>query len=172
MWAALKRSESSADEEGVWGQWLGKQGGVALRLALILEHLWWAAHPNRDDNGPKVVSQTALSAAMRFVDQYAGPMTIVALNNAVRPASEQDARTLLALLRRRPVEQFNTRLLGRGSHGPAGRLAAPARMASACEVLEAAHLIQFAGVRAGKHPGRPPSVYEVNPVVFGLEFDR
>lgn len=168
-WAALKNSESRADDEGVWGQWLGKQGGVALRLALILEHLWWAANPDLGQEGPKIVSQTALTAATKFIDRYAGPMTVVALNNAVRPASEQDARTLLALLRRRPVEQFNARLVGRGSNGPAGRLAAPAVMASACDVLEAAHLISFVGVRAGEHKGRKTSDYEVNPAVYAPE---
>ena len=171
-WVASKHEEAKGDEEGVWGQWLGKQGGVALRLALIIEHLWWAANPHRDQDGPTVVSQSALSAATNFIDGYAGPMTVVALNNAVRPASEQDAKTLLALLRRRPIEQFNARLVGRGSNGPAGRLATPAVMASACDVLEAAHLIRFAGVRAGNHKGRKTNDYEANPVLFGSEFQR
>ena len=38
-WVEAKHVEASRDPEGVWGQWLGKQGGTALRIALVLADL-------------------------------------------------------------------------------------------------------------------------------------
>lgn len=165
-WVAAKQIAAKSDEEGVWGQWLGKQGGVALRLALVFEHLWWAASARRtDQDGPKQVSAAALSAAMKFIDGYAAPMAAIALNNAGRPVEEQDARSLLRLIERGGVRQFNARQVSRGAFGPAGRLSQPAAMKAACEVLEASMLIRHVGVRAGDRKGRQPSDFEINPVL-------
>lgn len=168
-WVEAKHVEASRDPEGVWGQWLGKQGGTALRIALVLEHLWWAATAADGDEAPKQVTQAALSAAMRFIDGYAAPMAEVAMNHAVRPVEEQDARQLLRLLQGRPCGQFNSRLVGRGSLGTPGRLASSAAMSAACNLLLTSNLIRPAGVRAGGGKGRGPSDYEVNPAVYAPE---
>lgn len=173
-WVADKKVEALADEDGIWGQWLGKQGGVALRLALVFEHLWWASDANsRNLHGPTKVSSRAIKAAMTFIDAYAAPMAAITLNNAVRPTDEQDALQLVRLLHKKGESHFNARLLGRGSHGPAGRLSQPNAMAAACEVLAAAKLIRHVGERADGKAGRRPSIYEVNPILFctGLERD-
>lgn len=165
-WVADKQIAAKSDEEGVWGQWLGKQGGVALRLALVFEHLWWAASARRtDQDGPKQVSAAALTAAMKFIDDYATPMAAIALNNAGRPVEEQDARSLLRLVERGGARQFNARQVSRGAFGPAGRLSQPSAMLAACEVLEASMLIRHIGVRAGDRKGRRPSDFEINPVL-------
>ena len=166
-WVADKQIAAKSDEEGVWGQWLGKQGGVALRLALVFEHLWWAAAARRtDQNGPTHVSAAALSGAMKFIDDYAAPMAAIAMNNAGRPVEEQDARSLLRLIERGGARQFNARQVSRGAFGPAGRLSQPAAMRAACEVLEASMLIRHVGVRAGDRKGRQPSDFEINPVLI------
>lgn len=170
QWVGLKRQAAEADEDGVWGQWLGKQGGVALRLALVLEHLWWAADAKPGDiTGPTKISGSAMTAAMKFIDTYASPMAALALKNAAQPVEDQDASRLLRLLSNKGDAQFNARLLGRGSHGPAGRLSQPSAMAAACEVLAAAKLIRHVGERADGKAGRRPSVYEVNPILFDAD---
>lgn len=170
QWVGLKRQAAEADEDGVWGQWLGKQGGVALRLALVLEHLWWAADATPGDiTGPTKISGSAMTAAMKFIDTYASPMAALALKNAAQPVEDQDASRLLRLLSNKGDAQFNARLLGRGSHGPAGRLSQPSAMAAACEVLAAAKLIRHVGERADGKAGRRPSVYEVNPILFDAD---
>jgi len=172
-WVGRKREAAAADEDGVWGQWLGKQGGVALRLALVIEHLWWAADPKLGDSaGPNSISSAALTAAMKFIDTYSSPMAALTLKNAARPTEDQDALRLVKLLVSSGEKQFNARLLGRGSHGPAGRLSQPAAMAAACEVLAAAKLIRHVGERADGKAGRRPSVYEVNPILFDVSVRR
>ena len=166
-WVSNKKVEARADEDGIWGQWLGKQGGVALRLALVIEHLWWVSDPkSRMTDGPTKVSGAAMTAAMTFIDTYAAPMAAITMNNAVRPTDEQDAVQLVRLLHKKGEAQFNARLLGRGSHGPAGRLSQPSSLSAACEVLEAAHLIRHVGERADGKKGRRPSVYQVNPALL------
>ncbi|MCS6627919.1 YfjI family protein [Roseibacterium beibuensis] len=166
-WVANKKAEARTDEEGIWGQWLGKQGGVALRLALVIEHLWWISDAkSRSADGPWRVSTAAMTAAMTFIDTYAAPMAAITLNSAVRPTDEQDALQLVRLLHKKGESQFNARLLGRGSHGPAGRLSQPSSLCAACEVLEAASLIRHIGERADGKKGRRPSVYQVNPALL------
>lgn len=166
-WVSNKKVEARADEDGIWGQWLGKQGGVALRLALVIEHLWWVSDPkSRNADGPSKIGSAAMTAAMTFIDTYAAPMAAITLNNAVRPTDEQDALQLARLLHKKGEGQFNARLLGRGSHGPAGRLSNSTALAAACEVLEAASLIRHVGERADGKKGRRPSVYQVNPALL------
>ena len=166
-WVADKKAEARADEEGIWGQWLGKQGGVALRLALVIEHLRWASDPkSRNADGPSKVSSAAMTAAMNFIDAYAAPMAALTLNNAMRPTNEQDALQLVRLLQKKGESHFNARLLGRGSHGPAGRLSQPSAMAVALEVLMDAKLIRHVGERADGKAGKRPGLYEVNPILF------
>lgn len=170
QWVDRKRKAAEADEDGVWGQWLGKQGGVALRLALVIEHLWWAADPKPGEwTGPAKISNAALTTAMKFIDSYSSPMAALTLKNAARPVEDQDALRLVRMLAATGKEQFNARLLSRGSHGPAGRLSQPSAMAAACEVLAAAKLIRHVGERADGKAGRRPSVYEVNPILFDAD---
>jgi len=168
-WVNSREQERHADQEGLWGQWIGKQGGLALRIALVLEHLWWAHEaPATDVEGPKQISGAALGNAMQFLNTYAAPMAAITFNNASRPQSERDALQLIRLIRtRRGEDTFNARLLGRGSHGPAGRLAEPKAMAAACEILVAASLIRLVGVRADGRRGRAPSDFQINPALRG-----
>lgn len=173
QWVDLKRRAAEADAEGVWGQWLGKQGGVALRLALVIEHLWWASDAKPGDvAGPAKISNAAMTAAMKFIDTYASPMASLTLKNAARPTEDQDALRLLRMLANKGERQFNARLLGRGSHGPAGRLSQPSAMAAAIEVLVAAKLIRHVGERADGKAGKRPSLYDVNPILFEADVNK
>jgi predicted NAD/FAD-binding protein len=107
-----------------------------------------------------------MTAAMSFIDNYAAPMAAITLNNAVRPAEEQDALQLVRMLQKKGESDFNARLVGRGSHGPAGRLAQPSAMKAACEVLTAAKLIRHVGERADGKAGKLPHTFRVNPILL------
>lgn len=159
----LRRSGS---EEGVWAEWLGKQGGVALRLALILEHLWWAGDAPHADPAPLEISERAYRAAIRLIDDYFAPMAARTMNVAGRAPEDRAAMRLARLLHRHNVERFNAREVRRNGLGPVGDLAKPAVMTGACEALEAAFLIRHVGIRAHATKGRAAADYEVNPALL------
>lgn len=162
----VQHNEESSKAEGLWQQWCGKQDGMLLRYALVLEHLWWAADPSRDPDGPVTISEAAIYAAATFIDSYAKPMAMRAFNQATRPEEEQWASFLVRLLRNKGVKAFNAREVRRNELGPVGELAHPAKMAAACEILAAASLIRHVGARAGDTKGRAPANYEVNPLLL------
>lgn len=164
-WVGNKRFEV-AQEEGVWAEWLGKQGGVSLRIALILEYLWWAAVSPLNEPPPETITLTAYQAAIDFIDGYSMPMAARTMNLAMRPPEDRAAAKLARLLRKHRVPQFNAREVRRNAIGPVGDLAKPSNMAAACEVLEAAHLIRHIGGRDGPNRGRTASTFEVNPALF------
>ena len=153
--------------DGPWQQWLGKQSGMLLRYALVLEHLWWCM--DAAGQPPDAVGQEAIRAAGEFIDSYAAPMAARSFNMAARPLVEQQAASLARVLQRKQEPAFNAREVRRGSFGPVGALAQAETMEKACAVLEAAFLIRKVGVRAGKTKGRAPGTYEVNPALFAAQ---
>lgn len=163
-WVGGKRAEI-AQEEGIWAEWLGKQGGVSLRLALIMEHLWWAAESPLNEPPPQTITLEAYQAAIDFIDGYSTPMAARTMNLAMRPPEDRAAAKLARLLRNHGVNEFNAREVRRNKLGPVGDLAKGPTMAAACEVLEAAHLIRHTGTRAGDTAGRRAATYEVNPLL-------
>lgn len=162
----VSHQQVTAKAEGVWQQWSGKQDGMLLRYALILEHLWWAADPSRQKDGPEQIGPLAIQAAAVFIDEYATPMAMRSFNMAARPQDERWAAFLARLIQRQGVRQFNAREVRRNALGPVGQLAQADAMAAACEVLEAAHLIRHTGSRTGATKGRLPQTYEVNPMLL------
>jgi len=52
---------------------MGKARGLALRLSLVLEHLYWSAEDGYSAP-PDVIEESTLLAAARFVSEYAMPM--------------------------------------------------------------------------------------------------
>ena len=163
-WVNAKRQAATADHGGVWGQWLGKQGGMALRLALVIEHLWWAGNEQAETGSPTRIGVPALNAAMQFIDSYSAPMAALTLGDAIRPPSEQNALHLLKIVTERKLTSFNARALGRASG--AGPLSDPKVMDQACAVLADACLIRHVKERADGRPGRPPLLYKVNPLLL------
>jgi hypothetical protein len=164
-WVGNKRAEV-AQEEGIWAEWLGKQGGVSLRIALILEHLMWAADSPLNEQPPQTITLAAYQRAIDFIDSYSMPMAARTMNLAMRPPEDRAAAKLARLLRKHRVHEFNAREVRRNALGPVGDLAKPSTMTAACEVLEAAHLIRHIGGRDGPNKGRTASTFEVNPALF------
>lgn len=156
---------------GCFGAWLGKAGGLALRLALVLEYLRWCAQSAANSaisaNGfPKEVGLDALQSAIQLVDEWAIPMARRAFGTAAISHDEADATALALWLKRNRCNQFNARDIRRSSGGPTGRLTKPHHMAAACKKLEEAGLIRFVGTRADSKPGRASLDYEVNPALL------
>lgn len=157
--------ERASQHEGIVAGWFGKMPGVALRLSLVLQHLWWASEEGAEKAPPSSVSSAAYEAATTLIDSYAAPMALRTMNASQLPEDEQDARVLLRLLIARRTERFNLREVRRGSLGALGALATGRRLEAACRVLSDACLVRHLGGRAGTTAGRPRSDFEVNPLV-------
>jgi hypothetical protein len=168
-WWAERRTEAT-HHAGIFGAWMGKAGGLALRLALVLEYLRWCApaaavSANSANSFPQQVGLSALKAAIRLIDFWAVPMARRAFGVAAISYEEADASALAGWLQRNRCERFNARDLRRSGGGPSGRLAQAGHMATACKRLVEAGLIRFVGARAGNNPGRARQDYEVNPAL-------
>ena len=163
VWWDAKRREI-ADHDGLWAEWMQKQGGNALRLALTLELLKWSA--GEAVELPSSISPDTLWDALTLIDDWAIPMAQRTLEVMYRSPSDQQAVTLARHLRREKLGAFNARQLRRGEYGPAGALSEPATMEAACRVLMEAGLIRFVGARNHSHKGRVSGDYEVNPALF------
>lgn len=159
----LLTHERKMEEDGVVGGWLGKQAGTALRLALIIEYLWWSAQADAPE--PEEVSNKAYKAATRFIEDYATPMMLRTLNVAASTPEDREALALIRVLKRDRLSHFNARDLRRSGRA-LGLLTEPNVLPSACDELEEAGLIRRIKFRAGDKPGRARADYEVNPVLF------
>ena len=76
-------------ERGASGLYLshvGKWPGLAARLALILELLWWAGCEKPAPGGPTFVTEAAALAAIGFVAEYLQPMARRVYGEAACPS--------------------------------------------------------------------------------------
>ncbi len=166
-----ERQTEAREETGLWGGWLGKQSGQALRLALILEHLAWCAPSANSafsaDSFPREVGAGAMAGAIALIDTWAGPMAKRAFGASSASPEEADAAALGRWLKRKGLATFNAREARRSSDGPGGRLANARAMAAACRVLEGGGLIRHVGGRTGDAPGRARQDYAVYPALAG-----
>jgi hypothetical protein len=147
---------------GLFSGALGKARGHAMRLANIIEHLWWCG----ETGGPEleVISRQAVVAAVRLLDGYFIPMAERVFGDASIPAAERNAMALARYLRAGQVKEFNARNLRREI---GGTLRDPTPMDVACTALVEAGLIRPRFERAGHTSGKPAKNYEVNPAVLG-----
>jgi len=82
---------------GIMAGSIGKARGHALRLALILEHLWWCGESR--GTPPETVTAGAVEAATHFVGAYFLPMAERVHGDAAIPVQERAAITLARHLR-------------------------------------------------------------------------
>jgi hypothetical protein len=154
----LSRAE---DASGAFAGALGKVRGQALRLATILEFLWWSVQGGAE---PEQVTRQSMIAACGLLDGYFVPMAERVYGDAAIPMPERLAMALARHLKRAKVREFNARMLRREI---GGALRDAAAMETACTALVEAGLIREKFSRSGVTPGRAARNYEVNPVVFG-----
>lgn len=166
-WWRERRHEAMA-ALGLWGQWLGKQGGMALRFALVIEHLWWSSPADSvisAESAPQEISETAIAAATDLIDTWSAPMARRVFGAAAVSPNERNAAVLARWLRQQKLATFNARSARREGRGCP--ITDAAAMSTACEVLMKAGIIRYLGGREGGAKGRQRLDYEVNPLLVG-----
>jgi hypothetical protein len=149
------------DAVGPFAGALGKARGHALRLAAIVEHLWWCGTGSTPE--PTRISLDALLAAGALMESYFLPMAERVYGDASIPAPEQAAMHVARYLRRTGRSEFNARDLRREIGGPVRQAKA---MTAVCSLLEEAGLIRPRFQRDGSKAGRLARDFEVNPAVL------
>nr|WP_264185549.1 YfjI family protein [Roseicella aerolata] len=154
----MQRREHGA--HGLMKSSLGKARGQALRLALILEYLWWTANPAAPE--PAVVSVQAMQAAAGLMDAYFLPMAARVLSDASIPEAERNARTLAQHIVDTRPELVNVSSIRDDARLPGLRETEPVK--AACRFLAEAGWLQEP-VRTGSG-GRPRGDWRVNPKIW------
>lgn len=150
-----------AEASGLYAGTLGKARGHALRLACVVEHLWWAA-TDFGNVPPEAIGEGAMQAAVRLMRDYFIPSAERVFGDAAIPVAEHRAMHLAKHLRRLKLKAFNARDLRRTLSGP---LREPKHMDEACEGLTEANLIRLGRATSGPQGGRPAKIFEVHPAV-------
>jgi hypothetical protein len=145
-------------DRGLMAGWRGKNPGRALRIALTLELLAWAATGGLE---PERVSEKALRQAADYIDYCTAMMTRVMGEMTLGETERHAASVARWILRERPAE-VNGRQL---SKLPGfSRLRDPSVRTAVFERLaEAGWMRRAAGTGA---KGRKPDTWTVNPLVF------
>jgi len=141
---------------------IGKARGLALRLSLVLQYLWWCAEPGYAAP-PTEISKQAAGAACMLVEEYLLPMAERVFGDAATTAEERNAAALARWIFKTRTEAVNTRKLQREIRLP-GLDTAEAIRAACAALVEACWLTEPRRPGVG---GRPSSTYGVNPAVWG-----
>ena len=155
--------DMQAGEEGAHGllkSSMGKARGQVLRLALVLELLWWCA----DDDAPELssIGGKAMQAAAGLMQGYFLPMAARVLGDASVPAEERNARTLAEWIMRERPAVVNVSSIRDGARLPGLRESDPVKQA--CRFLaDAGWLLppELSGAA-----GRPRGDWTVNPQLW------
>jgi hypothetical protein len=141
----------------------GKARGLALRLSLVLEYLWWCG--TADFAGPPAsISPAAFCAARQLVADYFMPMAEGVYGDAATSRADRNAATLARwIVRQRPVEVY-VRELQRRVRLPGLNMAE--------DIHAAASVLGEAGWLTAPPRGawqqRPRSAYPINPRLWEL----
>lgn len=141
----------------------GKARGLALRLALVIEYLWWCAADGFAPP-PSMITPEALAAATRQVGDYFLPMAERVYGDATAPAAERNAATLARWLVKTRTEEVYVRDLMRKERLP-GLRAADDIHAAARVLVEAGWL---APPPRSSRKGRARSAYRVKERLWEL----
>jgi hypothetical protein len=147
----------------------GKARGLTLRIALVLDHLWWCARDGFDPP-PSDISAASVEAAIVLVKDYLLPMAARTYGDAASTQAERNITTLARWIARERPDEVRTRSLQRGEppSTPLPGLKQAEHIHAACKALvDAGWLLQPTGASAPKG-GRPPAVYPVNPLLWAL----
>ncbi|MBB4286820.1 DUF3987 domain-containing protein [Roseospira goensis] len=144
---------------GLMASAIGKAPGLVLRLALALEHLWWAV--TADPAPPSGVSVRAIHAAAALWMTYFRPMAARVYGDAALPRADRDAATLARAIRSRRATTINLRTVRRTWRLP--RLREADRLAAAAQTLVDAGALHAAPAREGERAGRTRADYLVSP---------
>lgn len=140
---------------------LGKARGLALRLSLVLEYLWWCAEPGYAPP-PTVISAKACAAAAHLVADYLMPMAERVYGDAATRPKDRNITTLARYILKERVKEVNVRDMHRAVRLPG--LGTPETIRAACNgLVDAGWLVAPARTGAA---GRPRETYPVRPDVW------
>ena len=156
-----RHDHAAVEVSGALASAFGKAPGHLLRLALVLEHLWWsgsagyAAPPSR-------IGRHALSAAAALIEDYFKPMATRVFGDAALPEADRLATTLARWILRERPKVVNARDLRRKARLPGLREAEKVKLALAT-LVEADWLRP--SLQTGER-GRQREDYVVNPKLW------
>jgi hypothetical protein len=164
---ALRHMEAFAQEMqdrqtlagGLMRSAYGKARGLALRLSLVLEFLWWAGRQGMEPP-PDTISEAALLGAMTFVSDYLMPMAERVYGDAAATQIDRNAATLARWIAKEKPADVHIRHLQREVrlHG----LVKAQDIRDAAAVLIEADWLRAPPNASGK---RPRVAYPVNPAL-------
>ena len=140
----------------------GKARGLALRLALNLEYLWWCGVDGMAPP-PTVISEPAFLAAATLVDDYLMPMAERVYGDASAKKVDRDAATLARWIAQTRPNEIHVRRMQREVRLP-GLSDAAAIHAAAGELVEAGWLTKQVGDVGFQK--RPRAAYPVSPLLW------
>jgi hypothetical protein len=143
----------------------GKMPGHVLRLALVLEHLWWCgaggiAFP--PENPPATIGEKAVTAAIVLCQDYFAVMAERVFGDAAVPEADRLASVLARYIYdRRDLKVLNARSTRRNAGLPG--LRDSEKMSIAIDVMVEADWLVPAPTRAGGTIGRRRADWLINP---------
>ena len=140
----------------------GKARGLALRVALNLQFLWWCAEDGIAPP-PATISEPAFLAAATLVDDYLMPMAERVYGDASAKKVDRDAATLARWIKQTGPDEVHVRRMQREVRLP-GLGDAAAIHAAAGELVEAGWLTKQVGDVGFQK--RPRAAYPVSPLLW------
>ena len=140
----------------------GKAPGHLLRLAVVLEHLWWAGSAGYAAP-PSRISRRAVHAAAALIEDYFKPMAARVYGDAALPEADRLAAVVARWILSERPQVVNARDLRRKARLPGLREAAKVQLALAT-LVEADWLRP--SLPSGDK-GRPRDDYAINPRLWG-----
>ncbi|SDE47903.1 DUF3987 domain-containing protein, partial [Belnapia rosea] len=160
---AREMSERQQDAGGLLNSAFGKARGLALRLSLVLEYLWWAGETGMRAP-PTVITRRAFLAATMLVADYILPMAERVYGDAAASPSDRGAATLARWIAKTRPKEVHVRTLQRDVRLP-GLGEAKAIHDAAHALVDVGWLLPPGGSGA---PGRPRASYPINPVLWTM----
>jgi hypothetical protein len=154
----MQDRQSSAG--GLMRSALGKARGLALRLSLVLETLWWSANQGMDPP-PIQISARAFVAAAHLLTDYFMPSAERVYGDSTAAAKDRNAATLARWICREKPPEVYVRELQRTVRLP-GLTSAEVIHEAACVLVEADWLAE--PPRGDGHRGK--AAYPINPRVW------
>lgn len=151
--------ERQDDAGGLMRSAMGKARGLALRVSLVLAHMWWAAEPGMEAP-PAVIPERAFAAAALMVAEYLVPMAERVYGDAACPARDRNAATLARWIVKERPEEVHVRHMLRDVRLP-GLGEAERIHEAAALLIDAAWLLPMPGGTGFQQRGR--AAYPVSP---------
>jgi hypothetical protein len=148
---------------GLFLSWSGKLPGFAVRLATVLEHLYWCGGREGLTSPPQAISERAAASAVVFLEDYATPMARRCFGEAALPQQDRDAIALARWIMTQASvpEVLNERDLRRRTSALEAK--DPKRYEAALKELAEVGWVRSAPARAGGTDGRQKKNWAVNP---------